>query len=323
MKLSDIQKTAIQLGIESDLRGKNRVLNHLKKHREQYKLLSKADQESFDTDILDNPYPDSRINYGDPNREVKKILAGIDMQAAEVLLADRLGDIDLIIAHHPEGKALAKLHEVMHMQAEIFALQGVPINIAEDLLKDRISEVNRSIHKGNHYRGIDTAQILDIAFMCSHTVCDNLGARFITDLVAKGKPETLNDIIKILGSVPEYQQAKELGAPPMIFAGSGNNRCGKIIVEFTGGTNGPSGMYEHLARAGIGTIIGMHMSDEARKEALKHHINIVMTSHMSSDSLGMNLFLDTLEKKGIEIIPTSGLIRVSINKIGKHKKKNT
>jgi len=31
---------------------------------------------------------------------------------------------------------------------------------------------------------------------------------------------------------------------------------------------------------------------------------------MSSDSLGMNLFLDKLEKKGIEIIPCSGLIRV-------------
>ena len=32
---------------------------------------------------------------------------------------------------------------------------------------------------------------------------------------------------------------------------------------------------------------------------------------MSSDSIGMNLFLDELEKKGIEIIPVSGLIRVS------------
>jgi len=35
---------------------------------------------------------------------------------------------------------------------------------------------------------------------------------------------------------------------------------------------------------------------------------------MSSDSIGMNLFLDELEKKGIEIIPCSGMIRVSRNK---------
>ena len=29
------------------------------------------------------------------------------------------------------------------------------------------------------------------------------------------------------------------------------------------------------------------------------------------DSLGMNLYLDELEKKGAEVIPCSGLIRVS------------
>jgi hypothetical protein len=32
---------------------------------------------------------------------------------------------------------------------------------------------------------------------------------------------------------------------------------------------------------------------------------------MSSDSLGVNLFCDELEKQGIEIIPCSGFTRVS------------
>jgi len=32
---------------------------------------------------------------------------------------------------------------------------------------------------------------------------------------------------------------------------------------------------------------------------------------MASDSLGMNLFLDELEKQGLSIIPCSGLIRIS------------
>ncbi|HPM39035.1 MAG TPA: NGG1p interacting factor NIF3, partial [Candidatus Pacearchaeota archaeon] len=47
-----------------------------------------------------------------------------------------------------------------------------------------------------------------------------------------------------------------------------------------------------------------------RKEAEASHINIVIAGHISSDSLGMNLFLDELEKKGIEIIPFSGLTRI-------------
>jgi hypothetical protein len=61
----------------------------------------------------------------------------------------------------------------------------------------------------------------------------------------------------------------------------------------------------------VGTVIAMHQSEEHKKEAEKAHINVVIAGHISSDSVGMNLFLDELEKKGIEIIPCSGLIRVS------------
>ena len=66
-----------------------------------------------------------------------------------------------------------------------------------------------------------------------------------------------------------------------------------------------------MAIAGIGTIIGMHISEEHKKEAEAANINVVISGHMSSDSLGINLFLDELEKREIEIVPCSGLIRIS------------
>ena len=50
---------------------------------------------------------------------------------------------------------------------------------------------------------------------------------------------------------------------------------------------------------------------EIREEAEKANINVVVAGHISSDSIGVNLFLDELEKQGIKIIPCSGLIRVS------------
>ena len=68
-----------------------------------------------------------------------------------------------------------------------------------------------------------------------------------------------------------------------------------------------------MAQAGIGTVIGMHQSEEHRKEAEKANVNVVIAGHMSSDSIGCNLFLDKLEKQGLEIIPCSGLIRFSRN----------
>ena len=81
-------------------------------------------------------------------------------------------------------------------------------------------------------------------------------------------------------------------------------------IDFTGGTEGSPKIYEKMAQAGIGTVIGMHISEEHKKEAEAANINIVIAGHISSDSLGVNLFLDELEKQGIEIIPCSGLIRV-------------
>jgi hypothetical protein len=69
-------------------------------------------------------------------------------------------------------------------------------------------------------------------------------------------------------------------------------------------------VYEKLADAGVGTIIAMHAGEEHRKECAKHHISLVVAGHMSSDSLGMNIFLDEIEKRGVKIIPCSGLIRI-------------
>jgi len=88
-------------------------------------------------------------------------------------------------------------------------------------------------------------------------------------------------------------------------------RRGVADVVITGGTEGSPKLYEKMAIAGIGTIVGMHISEEHKKEAESSHINVVIPGHISSDSLGVNLFLDQLEKRGIEIVPCSGLIRIS------------
>ncbi|MCU0680382.1 MAG: NGG1p interacting factor NIF3, partial [Planctomycetes bacterium] len=220
---------------------------------------------------------------------------------------------DLVIAHHPEGSALADLHSVMDLQAEVLADCGVPINIAESLIRPRISEVSRGLSPINHYQSVDMAKALNLDFMCTHTIADNLGANFLWKMIKKREKELVQveDIITLLKEIPEYKEAVKRKAGPMIFAGSPDSHCGKIVVtEFTGGTSGSKDIYERMSHYGIGTIIGMHMREEHRKEAEKHHINVVIAGHIASDSLGMNLFLDELEKQGLEIIPISGLIRI-------------
>lgn len=312
MKISEIQNVFTRMGIEADLRGKEAVHKLLERKKKQFETLSEKDKEEFDQEALTNPYMDSGVFNVTDDKEIKRVLVGIDIEPAEILLAKHLGNIDLAIAHHPEGRGLAQLADVMHLQADVLSQYGVPINVAESLMRVRISEVARGVNAINHQRTIDMAKILGVNFMAVHTPADNMAARFVKQLIEEKKPEYVGEILSLLKELPEYKEAMKLGVGPKVFVGSPDNRAGKIAVtEFTGGTEGSPKIYEKMAQAGIGTVIAMHTSEEHRKEAEAAHVNIVIAGHMSSDSLGMNLLMDDLQKQGVEIVACSGFTRVS------------
>ena len=312
MKIKEIYNLAIQMGIESDFRDKEGIQKLLERKRKKYEKLEDKEKEEFDKEALENPYLDSRIYHIAEDKEIKKVLAGIDIGPAEILLTKEIKEIDLVIAHHPIGKGLAHLADVMDLQCDVLNFYGVPINIAEGLMKEKIDEVARGVNAENHQRTVDTAKLLRVNLINSHTPCDNLAAKFLKEEIEKENPERVEDLMSLLKEIPEYKEAMKIGAGPKIFVGELERRCGKIaLTEITGGTEGSPKLYEKMAQVGIGTIVGMHVSEEHKKEAEVANMNIVIAGHISSDSLGMNLFLDELEKRGIEIIPCSGLIRVS------------
>lgn len=316
MTINDIYKLAIKQGIAHDPRGKMGVKKSLQRTRKEFDSLSTKEQKHFDQESLTNPYSDTRILFGDPSTIVDKVLVGIDMNVGEVLLADRLNEkgegIDLVIAHHPEGRALAALDEVMDLQIDMLETYGVPINVAERITRKRIGEVYRRFAPLNHHRGVDAARLLNMPYMCIHTPTDNIGWKYLAEILETKDFDTVGDVMEALEDVEELEYARAHKAGPVIFAGSKRSRAGKVrVVEFTGGTEGAKEIYERLSHAGIGTVVGMHVSEEHRKEAAKHHMNLVVTGHMASDSIGINILLDQLEKKGVTVLPCSGLIRVT------------
>lgn len=311
MRVSDIYNIAIEKGVEADARGRERVEKLLERKRDKFAKLSDREKEEFDQESLRNPYSDTRVLHVADDRAVKKVLVGIDIEAAEILLAKELGDIDLVVSHHPSGRAVMDMHEVMDMQADILYSYGVPINVAESLLRERSSEVFRTWNPRNNWRAVDAAKLLGVNFMCMHTAADNQVAKFLREKIEKEGPERIEDLLQLLRTIEEYKRATEMGAGPVIFSGSAENRCGTIYVGMTGGTEPPPKLYEKMAQAGIGTIVDMHLSEESKKEAESANMNIIVTGHMPSDSIGMNLIGDELEKQGVEVVPCSGFIRVS------------
>ena len=236
------------------------------------------------------------------------------METPELLLADRLKEkgkkIDLVIAHHPEGMALAGFFNVMYMQIDILNRIGVPVNVAESMMTERIKEVERKVSPANHMRPVDAAELLGLAFMTCHTPADNCVASFLDSLMKKKKPETLGDVTDILKDIPEYNYSTTHNCAPMIISGSASSKAGKIFVDMTGGTEGAKNIFGKLSQAGVSTVLCMHLSEEHFKKAREEHLNVIIAGHIASDNVGLNLMFDELEKKEkLDIIPCSGFKR--------------
>lgn len=289
MKLNELYSKAVQFGAELDPRGRERI----------------------------DAYADTAVLYGNPDIDVKKILAGIDIETGELLLADKIRKeqgLDLVIAHHPQGRAWAKFYEVMKLQIDLLERAGISRKIAEQLLDERQREVERKNLASNHLRSVDTARLLDMPFICVHTPADNHASHYIERIMSKNKPKKVRDIVEILMQLPEYEEASADGCGPRIILGNPNRRAGNILVEMTGGTEGNKDVFDKLYNAGVRTIIGMHLSEEHFKKVRDANLNVVVAGHISSDTLGLNLLLDKIEnEEKFSIITCSGFRRFQHN----------
>jgi putative NIF3 family GTP cyclohydrolase 1 type 2 len=316
MKLGDIYRIAVEKGIAEDKRDSAEIDRILAANQSTLGKLADDEKRFFDREKLTNPYSDTRINVGDPELDVRGMIVGVDMEVGEVVLADRLREkgtpIDLVLAHHPEGSGYATLHEVMGMQADLWASQGVSIAAADALIGSRAEEIRRKLMPANHYRAPRAAELMGLAFMSCHTAADNCANAFVQGYLDTEQPATLDEIVSCLRSIPEYEDATLKGYGPTIVQGSGSSRAGRVVVDMTGGTEGPQEALERLAQAGVGTLVGMHYSEEHRKKAEELKLNLVIAGHISSDAIGMNLILDQIEREGdVEILCASGMVRVA------------
>ena len=290
MKLSCLFNKAIELGIEKDPRKNKKKIRN---------------------------FADSNILFGSPDTEIKKVMVGIDIEVAELLLADRLRarrGLDLVISHHPEGSSYARLYQVMELQLQVLKNAGVEESVAKRFLDERMREVERKVLPQNHSRPVDAARLLNIPFICLHTPADNHAFQFVNRLLGKERPKKVKDIIDILIAEPEYRLAEKQSCGPKIILGNPRNSVGKILVEMTGGTEGPKEVFDRLYKKGVRTLVSMHLSEEHFKKAKDAKLNAIIAGHISSDTLGLNLLLDRLESatgEKLEIIGCSGFNRFS------------
>ncbi|MFA5319763.1 MAG: NGG1p interacting factor NIF3 [Candidatus Omnitrophota bacterium] len=275
MKLSDFYEYTVRFGRERDPRGSKSVKG----------------------------YEDTAILYGDQNTKVRNILVGIDIDTAELLLADRLTEerkIDLVLSHHPVGAAWASFYRVIPLQSPLWRKAGIEAGTVNGFLDERMREVSRKLLAQNHMRAVDAARLLNIPLMCAHTPADNHVAVFLQEKFNKEAPATVGELLSSLSLIPEYRMASVNYCGPRAIIGGPGRSCGRVFVDMTGGTEGPKQLFERLASGGIGTVVSMHMSEDHYSRLKSENINVVVAGHISSDTLGMNLLLDRIESRSGE-----------------------
>jgi hypothetical protein len=256
---------------------------------------------------------DSQV-YVESMSDVRRVLFGVDISLAEILWAQQNG-FDAVVAHHPLGdRARMRIAEVIHRQVDQMGAESIPRETAELAVTARLEAFHRAVHMNNVNAIVDGARLIGMPLCNIHLACDIITRGAIIDVLRAhaSADATVGDAIEWLEEAfPEYDRGH---AQPEAWVGSTSNRLGRWTVAIAGGINGGFPVFSAYFRVGVDTIFAMHC-DEADLQQLRavadEDDTLVITGHMTSDSIGINMVIRELEDRGIEVVRTSGVVAPS------------
>lgn len=257
---------------------------------------------------LDDMPADSQIHI--PGRDLKRVLVGIDIGEAELLLAKQQG-FDAAIAHHPSGgSSRVRFHQVLTRHVEMMMAQGVPGEVAWEAVKDLIMEREVSGHASNYDRSPSIARLLGMPFLSIHTPLDEIGRqRMVGSLDSCSEDASIGDAVDALNTMEEFQRAE---TDIEVRHGGPENPLGRWAVAHGAGTNGGYPVAKAYFSHGVDTLLYIHISPgdlrRLREDASLRGKNLLVTGHIASDSLGINPYVKRLRDLGVEVTCIGGVI---------------
>lgn len=243
---------------------------------------------------------------------LRRVMMGVDIGGAELLLARQLG-VDGVIAHHPAGGAATlRFPRVLGRQVELMVEAGVPAEAARNVVQPAITRGMLRAQTANFDHTPSVARLLDMPFLNVHLPLDEVGRRIMVEAIARhtgnlGREPTVSDIVDALVTIPEIRDAP---TGVMVPVGRLDWPAGRVTVFHGAGTNGGFPVAQALAATGIGTVVYIHVAPEEadRLRALSiDNFSLVVSGHIASDLIGINRFVAELEGRGVEVVRMSGL----------------
>jgi hypothetical protein len=243
-----------------------------------------------------------------PGSDVRRILFGIDVGAAEIEIARRLG-YDLVIAHHPPEATLQAWKEYLRHIPQMVAA-GISPDEAEQAVADHVEAMQLGAHARNDQHTVSVARLIGMPFMNIHTPLDEIGRQRVQsrlDSLASAHPgATAGDVLRTL---QEFGEVKSARVSPMLAVGSAEAPAGRSVFAH-GALDIPNyAMLKAYYAHGIHTMLTLRTGYadlvRLRREQLG---TLIVVGHMAGDSLGFTPFLSALRQLGLEVTTFSGVI---------------
>jgi len=254
--------------------------------------------------------PDSAIYVSGKN--IQRVIFTIDPEPSILLLAKQL-NYDLVISHHYTS-ACVDAWKVFLKHIDQMVAAGIPRNEAEKAVQKKLMSLKISGHARNYDLIDSLARFIKIPFMNIHNPLDEIGRRIMQETIDKyisgRKNVKVNDVINALYTLKEFQHAK---TKILVGVGDIENSVNKVVVSHGALTNGGYEVANTYFKHGIDTVVYIHISPSDLLKLKEENLgNLIISGHIASDSVGINPFLDRLEKEGLEVLRIGGVIPASI-----------
>lgn len=243
-----------------------------------------------------------------PGSGIRRVMIGIDIGPAELLLAKQLG-MDCVIAHHPGGFVPDRA-SVYHRHALQMVQFGVPVDEAEAIVTARYPQFAATASSDNYDRTPSTARLLGMPFLNIHNPWDEMGRKRMQEWVdaalARDPEITVGGLIDTLSDKPEFRLAE---TRIEVRAGSRQARAGRAVVSHGAYTNGGYAVASAYFRHGADTVLPIHFPVEDGQRVAREGLgNLVVLGHIVSDSAGITPFVRELRGRGLEVVCMSGVL---------------
>jgi len=251
---------------------------------------------------------DSAIHHA--GEAIHRVLIGIDLKQAELMLAKNLG-YDCAIAHHPSaGRSMLHYHEVLLRHVDQMVGEGVPPATAQRVMAETVESRRVLASMQNYDHAPSVARLLDMPYLNIHTPLDEIGRQRLAAAIRSISPE--NRVVNMIEHLRQtFGEFRNAATEIELRVGRPENRIGRAVMSHGAGTNGGYAVAKAYFDHGIDTVVYIHCRPEDAAKLREEYgdaKNLVVTGHIASDAVGINPYVERLREEGLDVSTFSGII---------------